>query len=1034
MYCYKTTSVSYTNEKDYDRPFITVSINDKLFSGLLDSGSCITILGNGSHVAFLESGYKLFKSNSQILVANMQKLSSIGYIQLPIKFNGEFHIIKAFVFPDIYPSLILGWDFWKKFNLTPNNLSFDFVSAQDNMMVSNVSNKVTPFDHLSKDQIIIAGDIIERFRSISYEHKGSLGRTSLVMHRINTGDTLPIRQRCYRLSPEKQKALKEEVDKMLKLDVIEKCESPWLSPVLITPKKDGEWRFCVDSRKLNAVTRKDAYSLPFISEILDNLKNARFLSSIDIAKAFWEIPLNPEDMDKTGFYVPGHGMYRFKVMPFGLTNAPATQQRLMDTLFSPDFDNKVFCYLDDIVIISITFDEHISLLLKVLKKLEDANLTINFGKSVFFRKELKYLGYIVDEHGLRADPAKTEAILAFPIPTSVKEVRQFLGTCSWFRRFIPNFSSIAAPLCKLTSKNCPKKFEWNEDADAAFTKLKECLVTTPVLACPDFDLPFSVHCDASNFGIGAMLTQMKDDKEVVIAYMSKALNKHEQNYSTTERETLAVIVALEHWRCYLDNGKQFTVFTDHSALRWFLTLSNPSGRLARWTVRLSCFNFVLKHKRGKDNVVPDLLSRAIKPNFENPVQVAPIARNTPSALEKYNKLLTDFQSNPGGFPNYKLLEGKLYRFCDSSDSLNNDFAWKEIPHPSQRLEIIKASHGASVNDPHLGIFKTYKKMSLRFYWPGMFRDVAKFCSKCEVCLSYKQCNHSPYGPMGKPKVCSRPFQSISLDLMGPLPMSRHRNRYILVVTCLFSKYCHIFPLKRATAETVIKNLEDSIFLTHGVPQSILMDNGSQFQSNEFKEFLDRYRVPFVFYSPKYCPQVNPTERYNRTIVTFLAQLVGDDHRTWDLMLQKIQFVINNTVNVSTGYTPSFLVFGREIISCGSLFTDCPNLDDTIFLPRDIYALNLGQLSTTFDKVQLALHNAHAKNASHYDQKRLPKEFEVGDVVWRRNYTQSNAGVYYNAKLAPRFVKCTVVEKLSPLVLVLRDLDGTLGRWHVKDLK
>lgn len=1029
MHCYNTTSVFYNKEKDYNRPFIKISINNISFSGLLDSGSCITILGNDSFKIIEKLGFKLIKSPTQVMVANKEKTMSLGYFNLPMKFDNKIRIIKAYVFPDIHPSLILGWDFWKEFSLIPYLLNND--SNENSRMFSNcVVDEVPSFGQLSGHQSEIAKDLINRFKNISFEHIGQLGRTSLIYHRIDTGDALPIKQRCYRLSPIKQKALLDEVDKMLKLNVIEKCESPWLSPVLITPKKNGEWRFCVDSRKLNSITRKDAYSLPFISEILDNLKNAKYLSSIDIAKAFWEIPLHPEDRDKTGFYVPGRGTYRFTVMPFGLTNAPATQQRLMDTLFTPEFENKVFCYLDDIIVVSETFEQHISLLFKVYEKLSYAGLTINFEKSQFFRKELKYLGYIVDEKGLRADPNKIDAVLAFPVPSSKKDVRRFLGTCSWFRRFIPNFSTIASPLSKLTSSK-HNKFVWNTDADVAFSKLKQCLVSTPILACPDFSLPFSVHCDASNSGVGAMLTQEQNNKEVVIAYMSKSLNKNEQNYSTTERETLAVITALEHWRCYLDNGKQFTVFTDHAALKWFINLSNPSGRLARWSVRLSCFNFILKHKKGKENLVPDLLSRI--PNANTIGMVEPISTSL-SQLEKYNKLFTDCQSNPEAFPNYKILNGKIYRYIVSRDNYNKDFEWKEIPPPPERLNLIKSNHSGNDNNSHIGIFKTYKKLALRYYWTGMFRDIARFCSTCETCLAYKHTNHSPYGPMGKPKICSRPFQNISLDLMGPLPMTRQRNQFILVITCSFSKYCLIFPIKRATTSNIIQNLENNVFLVHGIPQTIIMDNGSQFQSNEFKLFLEKYKVPFTFYTPHYCPQVNPTERYNRTIITALAQLVGDDHRSWDKYLPKIQFALNSSVNITTNYSPSFLVFGREIIPCGSYYNNINNLEEITFLPRDIYANNLGLLTNIFEKVQVALNVAHNKNAKHYNTRHNIKEFNIGDIVWRKNYVNSNAGTYFSAKLAPKYIKSTVVEKLSPLVLVLQDANGSRGRWHVKDIK
>lgn len=1038
--CYKISSTLYSNDNDSKRPFISVRINNLNISGLLDSGSSVTILGNNSHLEILKLGFKLFKSDLiTVSTASNQKIKSLGYFELPIFFNDQTHLIKVYVFPELFPSLILGIDFWKKFNLLPTVLSS---VSQSNLKCSSIQDaekKILPYEHLSANQKDIADNIIQRFKSISFEEKGILGHTHLITHKIDTGDSLPIKQRCYRLSPEKQKALINEVDKMLKWNVIEQCESPWLSPVLITPKKNGEWRFCVDSRKLNSVTRRDAYSLPLISEILDNLKNAKYLSSIDIAKAFWEIPLNPADKDKTAFYVPGRGMYRFKVMPFGLTNSPATQQRLMDMLFTPDFDNKVFCYLDDIVIISDTFEEHISLLLKVHEKLSFANLTINFEKSQFFRKELKYLGFVVGEHGLRADPDKIRAILEYPTPTSRKEVRRFIGTCSWFRRFIANFSTIASPLNRLTcsGKNAPK-FVWNPEAESAFVKLKEALVTTPVLACPDFNLPFSVHCDASNFGIGAMLTQHQNDKEVVIAYMSKALNKNQQNYSTTERETLAVITALEHWRCYLDNGKQFTIYTDHAALKWFQNLSNPSGRLARWTLRLSCFNFILKHKKGKDNVVPDLLSRSKTHDSEdsqcqgvNPILTDESVPNRD--LEHYNKILLGCQNNPDSYPNYTVKENKLYRCIHSPHSLNDDFTWKEVPLPHERQAIIERNHGPS-QEPHLGIFKTYKKLSLRYYWSGMFKDIAKFISTCDTCLAYKHPNHSPYGPMGKPKICSRPFQSISLDLMGPFPMTRRRNQHILVINCTFTKYTLIFPLKRATASNIINILENSVFLIHGVPQTIIMDNGPQFQSREFTTFLNKYKVPFILYSPFYCPQVNPTERYNRTIITALATLVGDDHRTWDIYLPKIQHAMNSCVNAITGFTPNFLVFGRETVPCGSFYTPTQNLEEVVFLPRDVYATNTGFLSSIFDKVQTNLYIAHAKNSARYDLRRSFKEFNVGDTVWRKNYVQSNAGSYFSAKLAPKFLRCKVFKKLSPLVYILEDTNGTKAKWHIKDIK
>lgn len=592
---------------------------DLTMLGLLDSGSVVSILGKNSHELLLKYGFTLTKDESiTVTAAGGRNIRSCGVIVLPVVFNDKCSVIKFHVIPEIQYHMILGMDFWNKFHILPKTLlTATYISSSDPCLAELTLNSndvfIHSYENLNNTQRTVADALVKKFEKISYEHKG-LGKTHLMRHHINTGDASPIRQRYYRMSPEKQRIVTEQVDEMLSLDVVEHCESPWSSPVLVVGKKDGKPRFCLDSRKLNAVTRKDAYNLPYVSEILDNLRDARYLSSVDLSKAFWQIPIHEPDQEKTAFYVPGRGTLKFKVTAFGLTNAPATQQRLVDLLFGPEFELKVFAYLDDIIIISRTFEEHVALLDRVLEKLQFANLTINLSKCQFFRSKLRYLGYIVDSQGLRTDPDKVEAILNYPTPKNRKEVKRFLGTASWYRRFIPNFSTIAGPLNRLTStkKNAPQ-FTWSDEAENSFLELKSLLVQAPILACPDFSKPFEVHTDASNFGVGAMLCQTINGVEHPVAFMSRSLNGAERNYSVTEREALAVLTALEHWRCYLENGQTFQVYTDHAALKWFISLTNPTGRLARWGVRLSAFNFEIKHRRGKDNIIPDSLSRIPAP-------------------------------------------------------------------------------------------------------------------------------------------------------------------------------------------------------------------------------------------------------------------------------------------------------------------------------------------------------------------------------------------------------------------------------------
>lgn len=1003
--------------------------------GLLDSGSAATILGKNCLEYLKPIGLAIHKDLKTFTAAGGENLPSIGYVNLPVTFENQFHILKAYVIPTIKTNLILGVDFWSKFNLFPkfyNSISLHSLSNCPTNVntVSEANVMLHSYHELTDNQRVTADNVIDQFKDISTEKRG-LGRTNLVMHQIDTGDSIPIRQRYYRVSPEKQRILSEELDEMLALGVVEECESPWSSPVLLIPKKDGRLRFCLDSRKLNSVTKKDAYKLPYISEILDNLKNAKYLSSIDLSKAFWQIPISEADRNKTAFYIPHRGTFRFVTMPFGLTNSPATQQRLVDTLFyGPEFENSVFVYIDDIVVASPDFESHISLLLKVHKKLKMANLTINFEKSVFFRNELKYLGYVINSKGLHVDPSKIETIVNYPTPTNKKEVKRFLGIASWYRKFVPNFSSIAGPLNKLTSTNKKNNpFSWTTQAEESFNKLRELLISAPILSCPNFNLPFQVHTDASDYGVGGMLTQITEGVEHPIAYYSRTLTGPEKNYSITEREALAVLTALEHWRCYLDNGMKFIVYTDHSALKWFLNLSNPTGRLARWGVRLSAFNFEIKHRRGVDNVIPDALSRSCKISAINSNN---ILLNTND--QWYLNIFNGCQNSPTSFPNYLVKNNRLFRYSKSNNPLHKEFEWKEVIPAESRQAIVLENH-SNPTAGHFGIFKTFKRLSLSYFWPGMHADVVKAVTSCDTCVAHKHQNHAILGEMGRPKPCTRPFQVISVDLVGPLPPTRKLNTFILVVTCCFSKYCLLFPIKRATAEIITKILEEHVFLIHGIPSTVILDNGKQFVSTTLKHMLEKYKVPKLHFTPKYSPQVNTVERYNKTIMTAISTFISNDHRIWDLLVPKIQFAVNCSVNEVTGYTPSFLVYGRELVTCGTHYIDTDTEDDLIFQPRDSYAENIGILSSIFNKVQSLILQAHSRNSQHYNLRRKPAEFNIGDIVWRKTFYLSDKDKYFNKKLAPKFIKCKIIGKKSPLVYELADMSGKpLGSWHIKDIK
>lgn len=1016
---------------DDKRPFLTISVYDLKFRGLLDSGSEISIVGSDAIRHFV-SLVSLHKSTDleHIRTANDSLSPVAGYVLLPVTVAGKTSIVKFYVVPGVSTGLIFGINFWKEFNLAPDILALlsenNFLSLKERVeTIVSTDNFLHDFESLSEPQRQRADDIIRKFEDISAERRG-LGLTNLVTHKIETGDHPPIKQRYYLMSPERLAEVNRQVDQMLRDGVIEPSNSAWNNPVTLAPKSDGTFRFCLDSRKLNEVTKHDAYPLPYISHILDQLRDAKYLSSLDLKAAYHQILLDPESREKTAFTVMNRGLFHFRRLCFGLTSAGSTQQRLMDKLFGPEFSNKVFIYLDDIIVISPTFEEHVVLLERVKDRLRDAGLTINMGKCQFFRKQLKYLGHVVDEYGLRTDPDKVKSIVDFPTPVCRKDVKRFLGTASYYRRFIKNFSHRAGPLNALTStrKGAPP-FCWSAEAEKAFTDLKLALTSAPVLACPDFNQPFSVHCDASDFGVGGTLTQTLDGQEHPIAYYSKSLSPTERNYSATEREALAVVLVVEHFRPYIEGSKPVRVITDHASLKWFLNLRNPTGRLARWGCRLSPFNLAIEHRKGADNVVPDALSRSV------PVAALNTANTTD---DWYKNIVRRCTLTPNACPNFQLMDGRLYRFTKSSNKLSGDFQWKEVVPLECRENVLIENHSEPIS-AHLGVFKTYKRLRLRYFWPGMYQDTVNFIKSCSTCNAYKHSTQATPGFMGEPKVCRRPFQCVSIDLVGPLPMSRQQNTFLLVVVCCFSKYCLLFPLRRATGKVIAQRLEDHVFLVHGIPQTIISDNGPQFIGHEVQALFTRYNIPQVHLGPVYCPQVNTVERYNRTVMTAIASYVENDHRTWDVNIHKVQFAMNTAVNDSTKFTPFMLVHGRQAITDGSIYKDFQDIDELIFKPRVDYVASLSPLRDIFSKVRESLKKAHEQNAKYYNRRRRDVSFEVGDYVWKRTYKLSSGPNKFAAKLAPKYERCKVLRKLSRLVYELENEAGKcIGKWHVKDFK
>ena len=447
----------------------------------------------------------------------------------------------------------------------------------------------------------------ELLQSFSDVFNDTPGTTDQATHSISTGSSKPISQQPYRIPSQWKEPLEEEVHQLLTLGIIQPSKSPWAAPVVCVQKKDKTLRMCIDYRRLNAVTQDDLYPLPIIEELLDRVSGACYISTLDLAKGYYQIPVKPEDQEKTAF-VTSIGKYEFLKMPFGLKGAPSTFQRTMDDLLRP---HKLFssAYIDDIVIYSPTWNDHLSHLRAVLTTLRMSGLTVKLRKCSFAKAEVKFLGHVVGKGRTKPEEAKVKAIKSFSTPFTKKNLRSFLGLVGYYRKFIKDFSTIAAPLTNLTKKNVPNKLPWTKDHQNSFETLQDALTAESTLITPDPTKEFTLQTDASTIGVGAVLSQ-KDSQGILrpVAYYSRKLLEREAKYSITELECLAIVNATKHFAVYL-LGNKFTIETDHAALKYLTSMRNGGPRLTRWALSLQQFNFEIKYRKGIDNGNADGLSR-----------------------------------------------------------------------------------------------------------------------------------------------------------------------------------------------------------------------------------------------------------------------------------------------------------------------------------------------------------------------------------------------------------------------------------------
>ena len=812
-------------------------------------------------------------------------------------------------------------------------------------------------------------DLLEDFDDM---WSGDLGTISVTKHRIDLEeDSRPVFQQPYRSGLKARQFERDEVNRMLAAKVIEPSSSEWASPVVIVAKKDGTFRFCVDYRKLNAVTLRDSYPLPRMDEYIDSLGEATVFTTLDCNSGYWQIEMDERDRDKTTF-TSHAGLYRFMRMPFGLKNAPATFQRAVDIILSRVKWQCALVYIDDVIVYSRTIEEHFSHVREVLTLLRQSGITLKLRKCAFFESSVEYLGHVIRPGRLEVANANIESIKKAKIPTTQTELRSFIGMCNVYRRFVPNFARIAAPLNKRLKKGEPTQLgPLSEEELESYETLKTNLVTAPILALPREGYRFTLDTDACDYQVGCVLLQEQPNGDKhPIGYWSRGLNSAEKNYSTTEKECLAIVWSILTLRPYL-HGVQFTIRTDHEPLKWLLNLMDASGRLARWRLRLAEYDFNVEYRPGRVNNLADGMSRLptegeTKTSIDEEIPCFVVLETTLEETDPISPMglaglfydpddqfvecpevlaLVDNDAPADPIPIEEFLEEQSKDpFCkakaETVGEANSNFdydrygflvrrspldgALQRVVPKSLQARVLHAAHYPRLAG-HPGGTRMYLTLRRDYYWPHMANDAYATVKSCRSCNKNRG-TAAKHQKLLKLFPASGPLEFVAMDLLGPLPKTKRGNTFVLVITDRYSKLTRAIPLKATKATDIAMAFLDTWVYVYGAPKFLLTDNGPQFVAKFFETICSMLGVRH-FTTTAYHPQTNgQAERFNRTIVQRLRHYVAEHQTDWDLYIQPLTYAYNMQVHRTTGTTPFDLILSRHppnIIS-GDVSTAVPD--------------------------------------------------------------------------------------------------------------
>lgn len=981
--------------------------------------------------------------------------------------------------------------------------------------IDTVLNSLS-MEHLNREEKHSLEKICAKYSDRFHLENEPLNVSNIYKQRIRLQPSAtPTYVKPYRLPQSQKKEVDRQIDNMLKNGIIEEATSEWSAPLLIVPKKPDNngtqrWRLVIDYRFLNKQVKDDKFPLPCITEILDSLSGAMYFSHLDLAQGYYQIELEEHSRPYTAF-TTDKGQYQMTRLPMGLKISPSAFSRAMTIAMAGLNYNNCFIYLDDLIVFGNNLTNHNKNLVKVLERLRQVNLKLNPTKCDFLRKEILYLGHIISSEGVSPDPNKIKVLLQYPKPKNADETKRFVAFANYYRRYIPNFSSIAAPLNSLTKKGVT--FTWTSDCQKAFETLKHSLTTPPILQYPNFspNNSFILKTDASGHAIGAVLCNA-DDRPV--AFASRSLNKAERNYCTIEKELVAIVWAVKHFRPYL-YGRKFQILTDHRPLIYLFGMANPSSRLTKFRLTLEEYDFTINYLKGKDNVTADMLSRVelsindlknLQNSVDGTINVITRAKSkrnihdTDNTNSNNDTFLPDRLDHPGAVELLKrpensfelrlmlqqefeeILKTKAFDFTQNNLIFNKEkevIYLKEtrstaalraslrelvsicLTHKIRELVIIKNTRHVSLlndilkenviktspikisvinniqnidepetrqlilndfhilaNGGHAGINRMYNNIKKYYFWTGLRKDVISFVTRCDDCQRYKYSKPNKREPLTITTTASSAFQTVYLDIVGPIEPDFNENKYILTIQCDLTKFIEAYPLPNKESKTVATEFVKNFILRYGIPGNIITDQGAEFLASLFVETCKILNIKQLHSTAYHHQTLGALENSHKWLGAYLRTQTARHPNAWSSWVPFWCFSYNNTVHTITRYTPYELIFGK---TCRLPLNICHGIDPLYNF--NSYPLELKyRLQQAWNDAKNNLIASKVDRKISYDRNTSNVNYEVGDLILLKNNPTSKLDELYKGPYEVIQVKTPniVIREENKLVEVHKD--------------